>query len=587
MDKKTILAIVLSIIVITVGMTIQQTFFADEMQMAVDNKSNVEKVVTEDDTVVEKTRNHETFIAASEAENKTFVVSNEVIDVTFDTAGASVSSIIVKEENENVEILLKEANGRNGFLLYTENDFTQPILDNFRYELDETDTLNIVKFEQDFYFEDLDQTVTIIKKYAMSKADEYMLQVSVEYVSDSGLLPFNSYTLAYEPQVGPIFTDISKSKYDFRRNYFVEEGKDKKSTIKFKDEVEYVYDNVEWAATVGKYFAVVAIPQGGVNYTTTFEQTTNNTGFNQSNSMYLTREDVSSPAIKDMYSFYCGPKNTASLNRYEIVKDNAFGLKNIDLKGVLDTSSWLGWLENILKFVLALFYKLIPNYGVAIILLTILIKILIQPLAKKGMDSTAKMSALAPKMEELKQKYANEPEQLNIQMAKLYKEEGINPMGSCLPMLLQFPVFIALYGLLNNHYELRGAMFIPGWINDLSIPETIFSLPFSLPLLGPDIHLLPIIYTASMIFSMKSTQNTAGQSDQQKSMMMFMMYGMPIMFFFVLYSAPSGLILYWTVMNFISILQQKYINKKKGKKYKAELQLKEAQAAKKGKRKGK
>ena len=414
-----------------------------------------------------------------------------------------------------------------------------------------------------------------------------MLQIAVEYTSDSKDLPFDSYTLAVDPQVGPIFKDISKSKYDFRRNYFVEEGKDKKSTIKFKNDVEYVNDNVEWAATVGKYFTIIGVPQGGVNYTTVFEQTENNTGFSQSNSMYLIREDVDSPAIRDMYSFYCGPKNTASLNRYEIVKDNSFGIKNLVLNQVLDTSSWLGWLENILKFVLNLFFKLVPNYGVAIILLTILIKIMLQPIAKKGMDSTAKMSALAPKMEELKQKYANDQEQLNLQMGKLYKEEGINPMGSCLPMLLQFPIFIALYGLLNNHYDLRGAMFIPGWITDLSIPETVYTLPFNIPLLGAEIHLLPIIYTASMIFSMKSTQNTAGQSDQQKTTMMFMMYGMPIMFFFVLYSAPSGLILYWTVMNFISILQQKYINKKKGKKYKAELQIKEAQAAKKGKRKGK
>ena len=162
---------------------------------------------------------------------------------------------------------------------------------------------------------------------------------------------------------------------------------------------------------------------------------------------------------------------------------------------------------------------------------------------------------------------------MNNAMAKLYKEEGINPMGSCLPMFIQFPVFIALYGLLNNHFELRGAMFIPGWIPDLSIPDTVAVLPFSLPLLGSQIHLLPIIYTASMIFSMKITQTASTQSSQQ-GMMNFMTYGMPLIFFFMLYNAPSGLLVYWTVTNAISIIQQVYVNSKKKKQYEEEMKSK-------------
>ncbi len=210
----------------------------------------------------------------------------------------------------------------------------------------------------------------------------------------------------------------------------------------------------------------------------------------------------------------------------------------------------------------------------AIILLTILIKLLIQPLAKKGQDSTAKMAALSPKIEEIKQKYADDPNQMNIAMSKLYKDQGISPMGSCLPMLIQFPIFIALYGLLSTHFELRGSMFIPGWIPDLSVPDTVATLPFSIPLLGNEIHILPIIYVASMIFSMKITQITNTQAGQQ-GMMAFMTYGMPIIFFFILYNAPAGLLLYWTVMNFISISQQVYVNKKKTQKYADEIREKE------------
>ena len=200
------------------------------------------------------------------------------------------------------------------------------------------------------------------------------------------------------------------------------------------------------------------------------------------------------------------------------------------------------------------------------------------------MDSTAKMSALTPKMEEIKVKYADNPEAQNAAMAKLYQEEKINPLSSCLPMLLQFPIFIALYGLLNKNFDLRGAMFIPGWIVDLSLPDTVATLPFNIPLLGSQIHVLPVLYTVSMLFSMKITQTTATQS--QKGMMWFMTYGMPIMFFFVMYNAPSGLLLYWSVTNLISIMQQVWTNKKKGKVYSLELKAKEdAEKAKKAAKK--
>ena len=130
-------------------------------------------------------------------------------------------------------------------------------------------------------------------------------------------------------------------------------------------------------------------------------------------------------------------------------------------------------------------------------------------------------------------------------------------------MLLQFPILIAMYGLLNKHFELRGAMFIAGWIPDLSVPETIFTLGFNLPFLGNEIHLLPILYTVSMIFSMKYTQSSQNQSaGQGKGLMWFMTYGMPIIFFFILYSAPSGLLLYWSTQNLLSMIQQFYTNHK-------------------------
>jgi len=194
----------------------------------------------------------------------------------------------------------------------------------------------------------------------------------------------------------------------------------------------------------------------------------------------------------------------------------------------------------------------------------VLIKLLFYPLTKKGSLATARMSELQPKMQELQTKYKNNPQKLNQEMAELYKREHYNPMSGCLPMLIQFPLFIAMYNLFNNHFELRGAMFIPGWINDLSLPESLVNFGnFKIPLLGwNDLRALPIIYLFSQLLYGKFTQ--APQSTQsnnpQANQMKFMMYGMPIMFFFILYDVPAGLLIYWITNNILTIAQQVLIN---------------------------
>ena len=137
----------------------------------------------------------------------------------------------------------------------------------------------------------------------------------------------------------------------------------------------------------------------------------------------------------------------------------------------------LGWLETALKWCLNLFYGLVGNYGIAIILVTILVRAIMFPLTFKGSQSTARMQDLQPKIQELQAKYKNNPQKLNQEMAEFYKREGYNPLSGCLPMLIQFPIFIAMYSLFNNHFDLRGASFIPGWINDLSLPEAVYYVP--------------------------------------------------------------------------------------------------------------
>jgi YidC/Oxa1 family membrane protein insertase len=155
-------------------------------------------------------------------------------------------------------------------------------------------------------------------------------------------------------------------------------------------------------------------------------------------------------------------------------------------------------------------------------------------------------------------------------LAKVYQEAGYNPMSGCLPMIVQFFVLFAMYNLFNNYFEFRGASFIPHWINDLSVGDSVYTLKVNIPFIGNHIRILPLIYLASQLFYGKITNNGGAAPSSTKMQMNLMMYGMPILFFFIFYNAPSGLLLYWTVSNIIQMVQQIVINNLMKKK-KAEL----------------
>ena len=593
MDRNTIIAIVLSVIVITVGMTIQTVFFAPELPVS---EEIAEEAVNNTDTVLPDNTVGGITAVGAEPDITPFEVKAGEYSITFDPAGASVSSIKLNNHSDNgqpVELLFRDDEAVNAFMMYSGKGLSDPIDEGFYYTESRHSTLplTIVTFTRDFISDDTGEEFTIEKRFAIPDNDEYMIQLAVSFRDKNGnsIIPINDngtmYTVSVGPQIGPAFESMSNN-YDYRR-VSVRYDEKNRSDARFSDGV-FTSDSdekVDWISLSGKYFTFMLIPDDSITVASAGAmQYTNDTGVPQEDIIYIERAAAASSDSSDMYSFYAGPKVKSNLSIYEN-GESVFSVDGEDLTSIID-GSWLTWLENILNWILQLFYKVIPNYGVAIILLTILIKLLLQPLAKKGMDSTAKMGALTPKINEIKERYPDDPEAQNAAMAKLYKEEKINPMGSCIPMLIQFPIFIALYGLLNTNFDLRGSMFIPGWIPDLSIPDTIYTLPFAIPFLGTQIHLLPILYTISMIFSMKITQS-GSQASAQQGMMAFMTYGMPIIFFFIMYNAPSGLLLYWSTVNVISIGQQMFVNKKKKAVYAEEIAEKDAikQAKKEAKRK--
>ncbi len=250
----------------------------------------------------------------------------------------------------------------------------------------------------------------------------------------------------------------------------------------------------------------------------------------------------SGTAVAHEYSVYVGPKEPdrlaavgAQLNR------------SIDLGW-----SWMSPLTRGFAWLLKAIYSVIPNYGVAIILLTVMVRLCTAPLAAKQMKSMKRMGEIQPRLKALQEKHKDDKQQQSQEMMKLYKEAGVNPLGGCLPMVLQIPVFIGLYYALQSSIDLRQAPFLL-WINDLSRPETLFTIPG----LGWPVRVLPVLMTLSMVIQQRMTPTTTMDPVQARTMMIVM----PVMFFFMFYGFPAGLVLYWFVSNLLAIAQQLYLNR--------------------------
>jgi YidC/Oxa1 family membrane protein insertase len=246
----------------------------------------------------------------------------------------------------------------------------------------------------------------------------------------------------------------------------------------------------------------------------------------------------------DYYLFF-GPKSMRIVNKvgHDLGKAVDFGWFDFIAKPCL-------WLMNFL-------HDFIPNYGLAIIILTIMIKVVLWPLGSKSYKSMSEMKKIQPLMKEIREKHKDDKKKMNQEVMALYKTYKINPLGGCLPMVVQLPVFFALYRMLYQAIELRHAPFF-FWINDLSAPDRLFRFGFSIPFMEPPygIPVLTLVMGASMLLQQKMSP-PMGDPTQAKMMML-----MPIVFTVIFINFSSGLVLYWLVNNILSIAQQYYIQRK-------------------------
>jgi len=306
---------------------------------------------------------------------------------------------------------------------------------------------------------------------------------------------------------------------------------------------------VDWTAVRNKYFLISLIPAdaartngitiGGVKIQL-------DSGHQEKQyQVFIDAQYQPLPVHSDTFTVFLGPLDYYILKEYRV-----------DLQTLVMNRDWYERLFRPISLVIIpafkFLYRFIPNYGLVIIVFSILIKILLHPLTNKSYKSMSEMQFLQPKMAELREKYKNEPQRMNSELMKLYKEHGVNPLGGCLPMLLQMPVLFALFIVFRSTIQLRNQPFML-WMNDLSAPDKL-PLGTSLPLIGDNIHVLPILMGLTMIWQSKSSMTDPKQK--------FMIYFMPIFMIFIFYSLPSGLNLYYAVFNILSMAQTYYIKKK-------------------------
>ena len=587
MDRKTLLAVILSVVVITIGFSIQsllsrpspeEVAAAEAAALAQEEAAATEQFQTTDpttDTQVQPVPVVPAVAAPTGAvvpvpqddiNRQTRTYTSNLIEVTLDPVGGSVSSYKLLEHldgGEPVDMLFTGADNQRAFTLHFGDYTTPPVEAVFVLQQQSS---NVYEFYRDFYVVGReDEPFRITKRYTFQPG-EYLFQLDIEVRNSvNSVVPLNfnglAYTIGYGPQFGPVFEKLDQ-RTEFRRYLVYDEGKRDSPKVK-PGEPEITTDRVNWVALGGKYFTVIALTDNR-ELTTVLAQEPRE-GLPVGSQLYVSRPVMSASLVEDSYQFYVGPKTQRELERYDNAEDNAWLRQDLNLGKAMESRALLGWLENILKWILQLIYRLIPNYGVAIIITTIIVKLLLWPLMRKSYQSTARMQAINPKIQELREKYGDDKQKVNTEMAALYKKEGVSPLGGCLPMLAQFPFFLAMYGLFNNHFDLRGAVFIPGWIVDLSAPDIVIDFnDFTIPVIGLTIAALrglPLIFIATQLISTSLTQTP--QANQSSAQMNMMKYGLPAVFFFILYNVPSGLLVYWIFSNLITSGQQYYYNKVK------------------------
>jgi YidC/Oxa1 family membrane protein insertase len=538
-DKETIIAITLCVLALVLTPAIINKFFpARELPAEPPLAAAATNAPTVEATAVSGTASNvpaagitatpaQPVVPVERSPEETVTLRNDLIAVEFTSWGGGIKSVE----------LLKHPNNGSGNIVLNGPDVTPSLSVNnipgagaeAAYRLSADSGSRTVTMTATTA-----QGLTVVKK--VSLGEDYQLSVDMTV---SGTPPPEDIAVV----VGTATPSNAKELPDYLGSAWLANGKLQVRHFKHADKQkpEEFPESVTWAAVKSQFFAMVltpatntsvkAVAYHAVDLPRTAEWTQKKSPRGLTAIAQL--KGASGPegsARTYQFTCYTGPKEYGRLQRL-----------GREQELVMDFGFW-GAISVILLKSMNFLHGLIPNYGIAIIIITFIIKILFWPIQAKSIRSMKEMQKFQPLMAKLREKYKDDPQKMNVEMMKLYKEHKINPFAGCLPMVVQIPVFFALFAMLRTAIELRGAHFL--WIKDLSQPDTIAHLA------GFGLNPLPLVMGATMIWQMKLTPS--GGDPKQQQMMMIM----PVVFLFICYNMSSGLVLYWTVQQVLSIAQQ-------------------------------
>ena len=469
-------------------------------------------------------------------DEKTQTVETDKFILTFSNVGGSLKEIRLKDYKDlktNDPLLLADIQNPASYIFAVSGVSPKVALDKIAYELSTKD--DAIAYSATV------GDISIIKKYIIHKSSYNIeLQLFIKNIGDK------TKDVCYRIIAGSGIVE----KVDQDKALVETSSKINGIGVKFKrakpGETIINPGIVNWTALKAKYFSLILKP------------------FSPTRSEFYTQsgpgaivtgvesELLSIPPaafIESKFILFAGPSHIP------ILKESGYEFEETINYG------FFGGISKALLSILGMLHNVVRSWGVAIILLSIFLNVITLPLTMKSFKSMQKMQELHPQMEKLKLENKNNPQKLNKEVMELYKKYKINPLSGCLPMLLQMPIFVALYQALTKSLELRSANFL--WIRDLSSPDAV-PLPFTLPLIGSSINILPLVMVGAMVLQQKiSTKSMGGAvTEEQKQQQKMMLIIMPIMFGFIFYNMPSGLVLYWVVNTALTIVEQGAILKK-------------------------
>ena len=464
---------------------------------------------------------------------QTINVKTNLYDLTISNkSGGSLMSYSLysfSDHSDKLVNLIDELNSNNLLLSFISVDGEKVSLNHNWSPLSSSRTISVDKGQKSLTYSTRYQGQTIEKKLTFYP-DSYNIDIDVLFKQPSKFISRNQYNLGWSGGLPPTEKNISND-YQFFEGFASLGGEHmgaKPKKGKLTEESQK--GSTLWSAIKTKYFISAIVPSDpGIAARVESELVDKRPVYNT--------EITQSTSSSNSFTLYLGPLDYDNLKAFDV-----------DLESNVD----LGWalfrpIGQLISWMLTKMYAIIPNYGVVVILFAFLIKLLLNPLTVKTFESTRKMQALAPEINKIKEKYKNDPQKMSRAQMELYKSSGANPMGGCLPMLIQMPILVSVFSIFRSKIEFRGAPFF-GWIDDLSVPDTLTELG------GFPINILPVLMGSTMFIQQKMMAAPNADANQKT-----MMYVMNAFFLFLFYSFPSGLNLYYFVFNLLSIIQQKYM----------------------------